>query len=258
MATINIPLLQLQALFLIFLRVSAIIMTVPFLSNRNVPYMFKGGLALAISLVLFQTVRPNIAPFQGNILAFGVGVAGEVLIGILIGLSVNLLFAGIRLAGQLAGFQMSFAIANVMDPVTGTQSSVISEAYHLFALVIFLSINGHHMLITSMADSFRLVPVFGFGFSGSLAELMITLSGNMFVIAIKVAAPVIVSLLLTTVALGLTARTVPQMNIFFVAMPLKIFVGLIFLGFSFTYFLSFMKQASGELGIDILRLLKAM
>ncbi len=258
MATFNIPLPQLQTLFLIFLRVSAIIMTVPFFGSKNVPFIFKAGLAVSISIILFQVLKPDPVPFQSNMVPFIVGAVGEVMIGIIIGLAVNLVFAGIKLAGQLAGFQMSFAIANVMDPVTGQQSSIIGETYHFFAMVVFLTINGHHALISSMAESFRFVPIFGVTISGPLVERFMALVGNMFVIAVKVGAPVIVALLLTTVALGLVARTVPQMNVFFVAMPLKILAGLLFLGFSFTYFLTFLKQITSDLGRDILLLLEAM
>lgn len=258
MAVFNIPLPQLQILFLIFLRVSAIVMTVPFFGSKNVPFLFKAGLAVSISILLFQVVKPSYSPFQPGMVPFVIGAVGEVMIGIIIGLAVNLVFAGIKLAGQLAGFQMSFAIANVVDPVTGQQISVIGETYHFFAMVVFLTINGHHALISSIAESFRFVPIFGVNISGALADRFLALAGNMFVIAVKVGAPVIVALLLTTVALGLVARTVPQMNVFFVAMPLKILAGLLFLGFSFSYFFTFLKQITIDLERDLMMLLKAM
>ena len=258
MTIFNIPLPQLQIFFLIFLRVSAIMMFIPIFDSRNIPVLFKAGLALSISIFLFPILKLNEIPFITSTIPFGIGVIGEVLIGIIIGLSVKLIFAGIQLAGQLSGFQMGLAIANVMDPVTSAQVSVIAQLNNLIAMLIFLTVNAHHLFLRAIAESFLLVPPFDFQFSNSLIKQLITLSGNMFIIAIKVGAPVIVALLLTSVGFGLIARTVPQMNVFLVAIPLKIVVGLLFLAFAIPYFLSFFRQIFNESGKDILLLLGAM
>jgi flagellar biosynthetic protein FliR len=134
----------------------------------------------------------------------------------------------------------------------------VAQLKNLIAMLIFLAINAHHWFLRSLVESFRLVPPFGFHYSASLMEYLMQLGGNMFLIAIKVGAPVMVALLLTSVALGLVARTVPQMNIFIVAFPLKIVIGLLFLAFSLPYLLSFLKHLFGGLGNDILMLLKTV
>ncbi|MCJ7615174.1 MAG: flagellar type III secretion system protein FliR [Desulfobacterales bacterium] len=258
MTTFNISLPQLQIFFLIFLRVSAIIMFIPIFDSRNIPVLFKAGLAFSISILLFPILKLDNIPFITSAIPFGIGVTGEILLGVIIGLSVSLIFAGIQLAGQLAGFQMGLAIANVMDPVTSAQVSVIAQLNNLLALLIFLTINAHHLFLRAIAESFRLVPPFDFQFSNSLVEHLISISGNMFIIAIKVGSPVIVALLLTSAAFGLISRTVPQMNVFLVAMPLKIVVGLLFLAFALPYLLPFFRQLFNESGRDILLLLRAM
>ena len=258
MTIFNIPLQQLQIFFLIFLRVGAIMMFIPVFDSRNIPVLFKAGLAFSVSILLFPVLKLNNIPFIANAIPFGIGVAGEIMLGIIIGLSVKLIFTGIQLAGQLAGFQMGLAIANVMDPITSTQVSVIAQLNNLTAMLIFLTINAHHLFLRALAESFRLIPPLDVQFSNSLIEQLISLSGNIFIIAIKVGAPIIVALLLTSVAFGLIARTVPQMNIFIVAMPLKIVVGLLFMAFSLPYLISFFRQIFNESGKNILLLLKAM
>ncbi|MCK5508363.1 MAG: flagellar biosynthetic protein FliR [Desulfobacterales bacterium] len=258
MTIFNISLQQLQIFFLIFLRVGAIIMFIPVFGTRNVPVLFKAGLAFSVSILLFPILKLDNIPFTTGAISFAIGITGEIMLGVIIGFSVKLIFAGIQLAGQLAGFQMGLAIANVMDPITSAQVSVIAQFNNLFAMLIFLTINAHHMFLRALVESFRLIPPFDVQFSNPLIEHLISLSGNIFIIAIKIGAPVIVALLFTSAAFGLMARTVPQMNIFLVAMPLKIVVGLLFLAFALPYAVLFLKQIFNESGRDILLLLRAM
>ncbi|MBW1700753.1 MAG: flagellar biosynthetic protein FliR [Deltaproteobacteria bacterium] len=258
MTNINISLPQLQVFFFIFLRVGAIIMTVPVFDSKNIPILFKAGLVFAISIILFPILKLDNAPFTAEAIPFGIGIIGEIMLGVTIGLSVRLIFAGIQLAGQVAGFQMGFAIANIMDPVASAQVPVIAALKNLIAMLIFLAVNAHHWFLRALVDSFRLVPPFGFQFTNSLMEHLVRLGGNMFIIAIKVGAPIMAVMLLTSVAFGLIARTVPQMHIFIVAIPVKILIGLLFLVFSLPFFSFFLKQIFNGLGNDIILLLRAM
>jgi len=149
-------------------------------------------------------------------------------------------------------------LANIVDPTTSEQLPLLGELNNIIALLIFLAINAHHWFLRAIVDSFQIVPPFSFQFSGSLMDQLVVLGGNMFIIAIKVGAPVIAALFLTTVAFGVAARAVPQMNIFFVAMPLKILVGLLFFGFSLPYMSSYMKLVFAGLESSILHLLRTM
>jgi flagellar biosynthetic protein FliR len=188
-----------------------------------------------------------------DLLSFALGAAGEIMVGLLIGLSLQLIFAGIQLAGQLAGFQMGFAVANIMDPSRGIQIPMLSQFNQLLAMLVFLSINAHHLFLRAVVDSFQRVPPFQFQFSASAYEQLIEFAGRMFVISIRVGAPVIVVLILTSVALGLMARTVPQMQILIVAMPVKITIGLLFIGFSIPYLIGYMSQLFRDAGPEIYR-----
>jgi flagellar biosynthetic protein FliR len=212
---------------------------------------------LAASIILFPLLDLKAFPVLANLGNFAVGAIGEIMLGITIGMAVNLIFVGLQMAGQISGYQMGMALARVMDPSAGQQVPLLAQFFQLFAFLIFLSINAHHWFLMALADSFQLVPPFGFKISGSLIEQLIHIAGNMFVIAIKVGAPVIAALLLTSVAFGLIARTVPQMNVLFVAMPLKIIIGLLFIGFSLPYLSSFLKTVFSKLGNTIFMLMKA-
>ena len=258
MLSLNISLPQLQLFFLVFLRVGAVLMSIPVFDSKSIPLFFKIALAFTTSMALFPILELEPLPLITNFFAMGVSVAGEILLGLVIGFSVKLIFAGIQLAGQLAGYQMGMALANVMDPSSSQQVPLLAQFNNLIALLIFITINAHYWFIRALAHSFQLVPPLNVNFSGSLMEHLIKMSGNMFVIGIQIGAPVIAALLITSVAFGLIARTVPQMNVFIVAMPLKIAVGLLFLGFSLPYFSAFLEKIFNGLGQNIFFMLKAM
>ncbi len=258
MVTLNISLPQLQLFFLIFLRVGAILMSIPIFDSRGIPFFFKLALAFATGIVLFPLLKLDAVPGTSDLFTLGISVVGEIFLGLAIGFSVKLIFAGIQLAGQLAGYQMGLALANVMDPATSEQVPLLAQFNNLIGLLVFLTINAHYWFIKALAESFRLVPPLNVNFGSSLMVHLIQLSGNMFVIALQVGAPVIAAMLITSVAFGLVARTVPQMNVFIVAMPLKIGVGLLFIGFGLPYLAAFLKNIFNDLGHDIILILKTM
>ena len=258
MVSLNISLPQLQLFFLVFLRVGAILMSIPIFDSRGIPLFFKIALSFTTSMALFPLLKLDVVPVASDLFTLGISVAGEIFLGLAIGFSVKLVFAGIQLAGQLAGYQMGLAIANVMDPATSEQVPLLAQFNNLIGLLVFLSINAHYWFIKALTESFRLVPPLNVNFGSSLMEQLMQLSGNMFVIALQVGAPVIAAMLITSVAFGLIARTVPQMNVFIVAMPLKIGVGLLFIGLGLPYFSAFLKTIFNNLGQDIVLMLKTM
>jgi len=233
-------------------------MSIPIFDSRGIPLLFKIALAFATGIVLFPLLKLDAVPLVSDSFTLGISVAGEIFFGLAIGFSVKLIFAGIQLAGQLAGYQMGLAIANVMDPATSEQVPLLAQFNNLIGLLVFLSINAHHWFFKALEESFRLIPPLNASFSSSLLEHLVQLSGNMFVIALQVGAPVIAAMLLTSVAFGLVARTVPQMNVFVVAMPLKVGVGLLFVGFGLPYFSVFLKNIFSDIGQDIFVIIKAM
>ena len=258
MATFNVSLVEVQVFLLIFFRVGAILLTLPVFGSASIPPVFKIGLSFAIALLLYPILNLEGFPVQLSIIPLVLGMISEIIMGVIIGLSVRMVFAGVQLAGQLIGLQMGLAMANIVDPSTSEQLPLLGELNNIIAILIFLTINAHHWFIQGMVDSFRLVPPFAFHFSSTTMGQVVNLGGNMFVIAIKVGAPVIAALFLMSVAFGVAARTVPQMNIFFVALPIQILVGFLFLAFSLPYLLTFMKTVFTGLEQSIFSLLKSM
>jgi flagellar biosynthetic protein FliR len=225
------------------------------LEARNVPSAVKVVLAFAVSMVLMPHIKlPPVSVIE-NPIALVLGIGGEVIIGLTIGMSVQLLFTGIQLAGQIAGFQMGFAIANVVDPASSLQIPILAQFLNLFALMIFFTINAHFFFIKGLVDSFELVPPMSAHFNGSLLALLMKMTADAFMVAVKIGAPVMIALLLANVGLGLTARTVPQMQIFIVAMPLQILLGLFFLTISLPYIATFLHHFFGDFQNTFLRMI---
>jgi len=168
---------------------------------------------------------------------------------------VQMFFEGIRMMGQLVGFQTGFAIVNILDPQSGMQVSILSNMAYLLAMTLFLILNGHHILLSAMRESFEIINVGSLNLNGQIFQKIIDTSADMFVIAIKIGAPAIAVLLFTKVVFGLITKLIPQMNIMIVAFPVQIVIGLVFFGVSLHVLLRFMERYVG--GLDSL-LISAM
>jgi flagellar biosynthetic protein FliR len=219
---------QIEAFILVFLRTSAIVATMPVFGSGPAPARVKAGLSLVMAILIAPIVEIRTPPLE--VVALTLSMAGEVLTGAIIGFAGRLVFAGVQLAGQLAGFQMGFAIVNVFDPITSSQVSIIAQLQYLLAVLVFIAVDGHHVFLYAIAESYRIVSPMDFHFSARLMQAISGLVGEMFVIAIKVGAPAIAVLLMIDVGFGMIARTVPQINILIVGFPVKIAIGLIGMG----------------------------
>lgn len=214
----------------VFVRVGIIFATLPFFSAEILPRRITAILAFFLSLVLMPVVPPAaITMDQLNVLALGVFLIHELLIGLCLGLTVNVIFAGVQIAGQLMGFQMGFAIANVVDPMTGANAPITANVLYITTFLLFLSFGGHHLLIKALVESYYIIPMEARFPQQSYLMAAINYAAQMFIVAVKVAAPVIGVLLLINISFAITARAIPQMNVFIMAFPLTIAVGLIFI-----------------------------
>jgi flagellar biosynthetic protein FliR len=258
MLSLAIPLPQLQMFFLVFLRTGAFLMAIPMLNAASVPVLFRLALNLAASLLIFPLLPGGGPSVPADVFTLALAGGGEVLIGMLAGLAIRLVFEGVQLAGELAGYQMGLAIAEVIDPASEDQVAILAQFINLLSTVIFLVINGHHWFIRTLVESYQLVPPFGFHINGPVIERLVRLTAEMFVIGLKAGAPVTVALLLGTVAFGLVARAVPQMNIFVVSMPLNIGLGLVFFGLSLPHLAGYVGQLFTGVARHAVILLKAM
>ncbi|MFF2482636.1 flagellar biosynthetic protein FliR [Paenibacillus sp. NPDC058071] len=213
---------------LIFCRITAFFVVVPPFSLRGVPNTFKIGLGFFISLIVFLTYGVNQSiPADAQYILF---VIREVLLGLLMGFLVYLFFTVVQTAGALMDLQIGFAMANIVDPMTGISSPMLGNFKYMLLIMVFLLMNGHHYLLTALMDSYQWVPLsnelFGRFAEGNLTEYLTRALGNTFVLALQMASPIVIALFLTDVGLGFLAKTAPQYNVFVVGIPLKIIVGL--------------------------------
>jgi flagellar biosynthetic protein FliR len=230
MDILNISPQQLQIFILVLIRVSVVLFLFPIFESAVIPAVIKAGLSLVVALLLVPAVAVAPARFPPTVLETGMLLVSELFIGMLLGLTVRLFLAGVQFAGQIIGFQMGFSIINVFDPQSGGQVSIIDQVSYWMVLLIFLILNGHHVLILALSESFRILAPGALVLKRGLLTMLIGLSSQMFVLGIKMAAPAIAALLFTDAAFGLSAKFAPQMNILIAAFPLKIVVGLIFFG----------------------------
>lgn len=242
---------QLLTFLLVLTRVSGVFFLAPVLGSRNIPPQVKIGLALITSLTLAPFVSQPDVGASTSIIDYAMLLAKELSIGAIIGFTATLVFMGFLLAGQIIDFQMGFGMVNVIDPLSNISISLMGQFKNLLAILVFIAINGHHFLFTALAKSFEIVPLTKFAFTPSVTNHFIEMVINMFVIGLKIGAPAIGVLFITDLALGIIARTVPQMNVFIVGIPLKITIGLItivaMLSFFMAYMLAMFNQMPGQL-----------
>ena len=244
----------------IFLRIGTIIVMIPVLGETTVPLQVKGGLAIIITFLVFPTIHADFSSVQAepDILAVVIAMIGEILIGFTIGIATRIIFAGIQFAGEIIGMQMGFSIVNVIDPMSNLETSIMADFQYLIALLVYLAIDAHHLFIFAIVDSYRTVAPFSYHFSGSLMQTIVIFSKELFVTAVKISAPVMAVLLFTNMALGVVARTVPQVNIFIVGFPLQIAVGLAIFGLTIPFLVKIIEKILGGLNTEVYTLLRLM
>jgi flagellar biosynthesis protein FliR len=233
---VNFGATKLQLFVLLSMRIGGLLMTAPFFSHRSIPRQIMVAMTLGLALVLLPLMSGVGLPQPGSFIELAVLCLKELLVGVLMGLVFSVIFLGMTLAGSIVGFQIGFSMVSIVDPHTPEPVSVLGEFWFLLGTLIFLIINGHHMVISGLVDSFRVIPLGLSTPSGAVGEWFIKYSAFVFVLAVKFAAPVIVTVFLTDVVLGVMARTMPQMNVFIVGFPLKIFAGLFMIAVSLPMF----------------------
>lgn len=243
---------------LVFVRMGGLILTMPVLGATTVPAQARIGLVAITAYIVFSVAKLPPVDMGMPMGRFTLMLAGELAIGLTIGFASQLIFTAVQFAGQLIGFQIGFGIVNVLDPTTNSQVSITSQFWNIVALLVFLAINGHHWLIAAAARSFDLIPVLGFTPHAGLVDLVTTLTADVFVLAIKLAAPVMATMLLLNVALGLIARTVPQMNVFIVGFPVQIALGLFMIGAGLPVFYHVFRGSVFHLFENVIGLMKLM
>lgn len=219
---------QFETFFLVVVRTATMLSVFPVFSAAQIPKLARVGLALLISFVIYHTV-PVVTPL-GTLYALATAVVSQVVLGLIVGFVAFLVFMGVQFAGEIVDLQIGFAVANVINPQTQQQVTIIGEFELAMATLLFLVTNSHLLLLQGIGGSFHLLPLPYINLDPSVAGNVMLFVSQAFVVVFKIAAPASVALFLVNVTLGLMARVAPQMNVFVVGFPLQIGVGLIMLG----------------------------
>ncbi|HEX2866404.1 MAG TPA: flagellar biosynthetic protein FliR [Ignavibacteriales bacterium] len=244
--------------FLIFLRIIAVFGTAPIFGNEAFPVIgkvFLAGIVAYITFLTLNTVKIQIEPDLFNLAFYGLK---EVVTGLIIGFSLNLIFYGFSFAGMLISTDMGLNMASVMNPLQDTESNVIGEVITVFAVLVFFLIDGHHYIIRAVVSSFRIIPLGKYTLTQPAFDIFIKYTAGVFIVAVKIASPIMVSFFLVHLAEGIIARVIPQMQILFVTQPLKLGIGLLLMIFVLPIYMYFFKAVLENYENSLFDLIKAM
>jgi len=198
---------------LVLTRLSGLVMTAPIYGTSEVPARVRALLAVALAALITPTQWDVAVQHPGNTLNYLVLLGSELVIGLSLGLGIVILFSGIQLAGQMIGRMGGLLLADVVDPSSGTSIPIFSQLMFMVTLAVFVTMGGHRIVMAGLLDTFRTIPPGSGAVPTSIAETFVLLLAQSFVLAIRAAAPVVTSLLLSTLVMGLISRTMPQLNI---------------------------------------------
>ena len=211
--------------FLILIRTSGMLVSAPLLNHKGIPSYTKIGFAVFFSLVLVPLQHTDSVVPPTDFGAVADGVLREILFGLALGLAMNLAFLGMQMAAQIVGVQLGFSLGGVLDPVSGNQSNALDQFYAVLVVLVFFTINGHHIIILTLAETVRAVPPGTFDPFGISIGDIAPLATGLTLTAIRIAMPVMAALFLTDLGMGFVARTVPQVQVLVVGAPVKVGVG---------------------------------
>ncbi len=232
---------------LAFIRVGAVLFALPIFGDSPTPVRVRVLLALAITAVIQPMLSPawNIN-MNMDVIAYAALVAREVLVGLVLGFLTRLVFDGLVHAADIVAYQMGFGTASMFIPGADTPMDPFTAFHRGLIMLIFLGLNLHHMAIRGIAESFQVIGPGMASPQTGLGPLFVEASSSLFAAAVQIAAPVVVALLFTTAALGLMARTVPQLNVFTMSFPANFFAGLLIYMATLPFFPGWIESHFGQ------------
>lgn len=232
-------------------RLTAALVAAPLFGARSVPVHTKVGLAIILSLIVLPLSTRDLSSTPTDLYIFASMLGSEIIVGIAIGLGVMLVFQGLEMAASLVSLQMGFAMSQIFDPMTGTQTGSIEQFYRVLITLVFFAINGHYLVIMGFLRTFEVVPPGEATLAVIAGDRIIPFFGTLLVSSVQIALPVFGALILTDFALALVNRTVPQMNALIVGFPAKIGVGLLVLSASMPITIPFIGATFGRALVDV-------
>jgi flagellar biosynthetic protein FliR len=220
-------------LMLVLTRISGIVLIAPIFGTNEVPTTFRAFLAFTLALLVAPTLTGRMPTMPHSLIDFGIAIAAEVLLGVVLGLGVTILFAAFQLTGTIIGQLSGMSLGDVFNPGLDENVPLFSQLLYLVALAVYAIIGGHRLLMAGLLETFTVLPPGLATISPDLHTLLADLLTESFVLGLRTAAPAIVSLLLATIVLGLISRSVPQLNIFALGFGVNALVTFAVLSISF-------------------------
>jgi len=239
--------IQFQVFLLVFARIFGMMTLAPFFSSLAIPFRFRAILALLVTMIMILPVlklpiRPEI-----SLVHYILQLVGELLVGIAIGFLVGVFFAALSFAAELFSMQMGLSITNVFDPQAQIEVPVLGQLLSLFGILVFIAVGAHHHLLNGIWSSYDSLPMLEISrHSGPFAQGAAAAFTGMFGVAIKIALPMIGVSFLLSIAMGILAKTAPQLNILMLGFPIQILVGFLVLVASLPFLFRFMGNVISE------------
>lgn len=250
---------QIAAFLLVLARTSGIFLMSPFFGSMNIPIHLRAATAIVITVLLFPViVKDFVVDAPANVFMFAGTVAKELFVGWLIGFIAYVAFAAIQMAGKIMDMQIGFAVANVMDPTSGQQAPLTGSFMYNLSVIYFLVVNGHHMILTALADSFRALPFDAATWNPAMADFILDVTNGVLLVGMKIAMPVTFVILINNVGMGILARTMPQMNIFVVGIPLHLITGMFMLAMLMPFYVLFLDVMFNDMYANISKAIKLL
>ena len=243
---------------IVFFRTASVLFFSPIFNQSGLPTMIKIGLSLVVAFAIFPVVNNTPLTIPNSSIHFVLLVFKEIAIGFVIGYGATLTFGAFVMAGELISTELGLQMAQMTDPLFGGQINPIGQLLQMIALILFLSINGHHWIIESLLLSYKTVPITEFLDPTITTGKIVHLFQGLFISALKIAAPIMIILSLVVVVVGLVGKAAPQINIFLIIFPTKIIIGFLLLALTFPFIVRAIDYLLNILHKDLLNLVGGM
>ena len=247
-----------QIFIIVFVRMTGMFVVSPVFGRRNLPTYYKIGFSFFLALIITSSNSIALPETNGAILEFAFIIIKEFVVGISIGFIPYLMFSCIYFAGQIIDMKIGFSMVSVMDPVSNIQIPVTSNFYFMMCMIVFITLNAHHSIIRAVFTSYEIIPVGHFAISEQVMQNILRLFSDIFVTGFRIAAPIVFTIMLTDMALGIIAKAMPQMNVFIVGMPLKILVGLMIIIVTLPVLFIILRELFGDIELETVNFMRGI
>ena len=224
----TIPVLDIMGVALVFIRIGGIYFALPIIGDSPTPLRTRILLTVGTTLCITPLLPPEwTSTIDLSLLGLILAVLKELLIGIVLGFTARMAFDGLIMAASVVGYQMGFGTANLLVPDAGMQMDGFTAFHRILMILIFFAMDMHHTYLFAIGDTFKFIPIGTASYSPDFAIFFTKITAGVFSTALQLASPVLVALMFTMSALGLIARTVPQMNVFTLSFPVSFGIGLL-------------------------------